>query len=82
MIETFFSRFVIRYGGEDVPQSPVHFVVKDDSVDGVEDAEAGPYRLSGQGIQRAQVSSVATNKLIQIRIQGTLVCWEGGFMID
>ena len=46
---------MIRYGGEDVPQSPVHFVVKDEEQMDEEEGEAGPYRLSGQGIQRAQV---------------------------
>jgi hypothetical protein len=53
-------RFVIRYGGVDVPDSPITFQVKDpDAAQPVQQQQLqhGELRAFGQGLQKAQVGT-------------------------
>lgn len=58
-------KFAIRYGGEQIPESPVTFAVQDDEEEemssgvGQEDVRH-ELRVFGQGLQRAQFGAVAS----------------------
>jgi len=56
-------KFVIRYGGEQIPESPLHFAVADAGSTAATAGVADPrqeLRVFGQGLQRAQLHAVAT----------------------
>lgn len=50
-------KFVIRYGGIEVPQSPISFVVKEEDLEREKKSRQG-MRFVGAGLQKAEVTNV------------------------